>query len=330
MSYIGDLPNVNLSIVNLLMSEDINRALNSDISSLLRNIFSVELGKLEIEVVKLSKNSTPYIFYIGHQQCALEISIPHRKLPVNSLSQLDPKVQSPVAIDTLIEEHLALQLSQVLKKLFFKDEIVIFQGQGAEDSFSELDCISIKCTTSRDGIELISRFNLYMPAHLTVSEDLGASVKNPILLNLSSEDLNREIKFDIFLGVLLIPPVSLVDMLVSGNVIDLPKELTPKQSIISIEDSIWFSGSMMNSASGNVFMFKEKREEDFFTHVMGFSSVFLRLYSGSISTSEVGMKFPYLSLNSKWIGEIEMLIGGEFVSRGVLEYGDEGLIVKVS
>jgi hypothetical protein len=61
----------------------------------------------------------------------------------------------------------------------------------------------------------------------------------------------------------------------------------------------------------------------------GYSSVYLRVYSGEIGIERIINSYPYFSVDVCLGQEVDMLIGGELVSRGILEQRDDGMFIKV-
>jgi len=306
-------------------------ALANGIGELLQKIFDAELEGLEVEVVRFSKGVNPYVFFVGHQLCALDISFPCDKLAVSFL--IDANAKGHNSTSKLIEEHIALQFSGVLKEIVFKnkDVPVIFQGLGKEGSFLDLDCISLQLNMNKKTEKLVCRFNIFIPPKLILEDDVVNRINLPVALNGLMERVSgkKEIKINIYLGVLHLPPSSLVDLLAPKNRIKLPDDFSLKECILNLDEDTSFSGALMKNGLDNAFIIGERIQERFFDYKSGYSSVYLRVYTGDIANQDLAINFPYLHLASNWEGEIELLIGGEFVSRGVLEYGDEGLFVKV-
>jgi len=332
MNKLSSLPNVNLHLLNVLLSEDLNSLLLIEFGNLLERVFSVELKSIKVEIVRCSeKGNAPYIFYIGHQRCAVDVSFPLDRLVVSLPIKSERPTVNETKVSTLLEEHLALQGVNILRGLLFSQDTIIFQGKSAEELGFDFDCVSIKLIPVQENRELICRFNIFIPPSLQIGEDRIKEIKNPFPpeLLISELDSRVPIPVSVFLGVLNINPSSLIEMLTAGNSINLPEGLSLDNCIFKMGDQCFGTGKLVESPSGNIFIFGENAKRDLIRNTPGFSSIFLRIYSGTIDPDKLSLNYPYYPLNMNWDGELEMLIGGEFVSKGILEYAGDGLMVKV-
>ncbi len=326
------LPEVNISLLNLLASKECNTLFVEKASEIFKAVFLVEVEAMEVGFSKGEQNvSVPQIFYLGHQQCGLSVNIPFDQLSVSSFLQ-GQKSANP-SLKEFIEEHIALQLVGILRPCFYPQYLseTIFLGQGSGEIFTQEESVVASFRVGNGRESFVFQFGFFIPNKLAPSEDLKGLVEFPFDLSKIEVERNgkKTINFDVYLGILHIPPASLVDMLSSGSRINLPTSLSPHSCLLLMGRETYFSGDFMSYQRGNAFYLRELLPESPFIAKSGYSSVALRLSSGSITTVELPLKYPYLPINSKWNGEIEILIGGEIVSRGQIGEDESGLFVIV-
>lgn len=319
-------PNVNLSMLNALSEEKYCNQLSLLLGRLLEKFYFAKLNSLSLEVLKLRDAISPYIFYINHYPAAIDfdISLGDSDKPANTYFSRGMEISEE--LETLRLEHFALQLVGTLGELFFANLNFVFRGKVVEETYSELDCVSLVLHYRIDEQDYSGRINLFIPSELSIDTPIEKDGCQLSKTDIHSKD---KISCQIFLGTIFVRPANLVDILTPGFVCELSKDITFDNCSLILDNSKNFKGSLRFQSDSLVFIYESADEVLMKNSRAGYSAINLRVYTANLDNDRVENSFPYFDLGSVFGNEVEMLIGGELVAMGILEQRKDGMFLKV-
>lgn len=322
------LPDVSFSILNLLCDETIQSSFSSKVAPIFDKIFQCTVESLSISPVVRTPVVSPYIFYIDHLESALEFRAPE-------LFNLYPELPKGVASEDfslrmheLKEEHLALQLVGILKEMAVPNHNIAFRGKVKEEDFLEANCIEIEFLYTKNSMQQKGYINLFLPRVLNIEKQILDCIESPLRGIAGLESLER-VNIQIFLGILYVEPISLVDIFSVGSSFRVPENMSFSECFMMVEYETAFMGFLHCCEKEMVFKYRNGQVAAMKGGPSGYSSVYLRVYTGEIGIERIINSYPYFSVDACLGQEVDMLIGGELVSRGILEQREDGMFIKV-